>query len=78
MAEQDPLVGPADETIRVVPASGYRLAPTVRRFRLINDADGAISECLLGRCQVGSHAGAEVQLADATVSRFHCEVLIEG
>ncbi len=78
MAEHDPLVGPADETIRVVPASGYRLAPTVRRFRLINDADGSISECLLGRCQVGSHAGAEVQLPDATVSRFHCEVLIEG
>ncbi|MER2563161.1 MAG: sigma 54-interacting transcriptional regulator [Myxococcaceae bacterium] len=78
MAEHDPLAGPAEETIRVVPPSGYQLAPTVRRFRLINDVTGAESECLLGRCQVGAHAGAEVQLADATVSRFHCEVLIEG
>jgi DNA-binding NtrC family response regulator len=69
---------PPDETIKVAPASGYRLAPTVRRFRLINEADQAVSECVLGRCQVGSHAGAEVQLADPTVSRFHCEVFIEG
>jgi len=68
----------AEETIKVAPASGYRLAPTVRRFRLINEADQSVSECVLGKCQIGSHAAAEVQLADATVSRFHCEVIIEG
>jgi two-component system, NtrC family, response regulator GlrR len=74
----NPLLGDADATIRVVPQSGYRLAPTVRRFRLINEADQTPHECLLGRCQLGSHAGAEVQLTDPTVSRFHCEVVIEG
>jgi len=73
-----PGLGGAEETIKVAPTSGYRLAPTVRRFRLINEADQAVSECVLGRCQIGSHAGAEVQLADPTVSRFHCEVIIEG
>jgi DNA-binding NtrC family response regulator len=78
MAERDDLAGPADETIRVVPGSGYRLAPTVRRFRLFDEATSAPFECLLGRCQVGSHAGAEVQLSDPTVSRFHCEVFVEG
>jgi DNA-binding NtrC family response regulator len=74
----DPLRGSPDETIRVAPSSGYRFAPTVRRFRLIDESTQHTFECLLGRCQLGSHAGNEVQLADPTVSRFHCEVLVEG
>ncbi|MDP3235945.1 MAG: sigma 54-interacting transcriptional regulator [Myxococcales bacterium] len=72
------VTGAADETIRVVPASGYRLAPTVRRFRLTNEGDQTDTEFLTGRCQVGSHAGAELQLTDPTVSRFHCEIVVEG
>jgi two-component system, NtrC family, response regulator GlrR len=70
--------GAADETIRVVPAPDARLAPTVRRFRLTNEGDQTSSEFLTGRCQVGSHVGAELQLADPTVSRFHCEIVVEG
>ncbi|MBE2249816.1 MAG: sigma 54-interacting transcriptional regulator [Myxococcus sp.] len=75
---QKPPAGDALETVRVTPAPGEQLAPTVRRFRLTNEGDRSVTEVLTGRCQVGSHAGAELQLTDPTVSRFHCELVVEG
>jgi two-component system, NtrC family, response regulator GlrR len=67
-----------EDTIRVLPASGARVAATVRRFRLVNEGDESTFECVSGRCQVGSHPGNELQLFDPATSRFHAEVSLEG
>ncbi len=67
-----------EDTIRVLPSRSSRLATTVQRFRLVNEGDESIFECLSGTCQVGSHPGNELQVFDPATSRFHAEVTLEG
>ncbi len=62
-----------DDTFRA-PASGYRLAPLVRRFRLVGPPS---FECTSGNCQVGSHQSNDAVIELPQVSRFHCEVRID-
>jgi DNA-binding NtrC family response regulator len=54
-------------------------AGAVRRFRLTvmeGAAKGATWESRSDRCSVGSHEMNDLALADPTVSRFHCEILM--
>jgi len=53
--------------------------PEVRRFRLTvleGPARGAVWESDGDRCSIGSGEGNAVVLADPTVSRFHCEIIV--
>jgi two-component system, NtrC family, response regulator GlrR len=53
---------------------------TVRRFRIAVAAGAEPArawESTLDTCSIGSHSLNDFVLADATVSRFHCEVKIE-
>src|SRR5438094_10125071 len=57
------------------PATGQ-----VQKFRLTivdGAAAGRVWESNGDRCSIGSHQMNDVQLDDATVSRFHCEVKME-
>ena len=52
----------------------------VRRFQL-NVVDGAVPSSWQSagdRCSIGSHPSNDLVIDDSTVSRFHCEVLIDG
>jgi DNA-binding NtrC family response regulator len=54
---------------------------TVRRFRLtvVQGPEGGRSRDSRGdRCAIGHHRLNDLVIADPTVSRFHCEVLIEN
>jgi len=62
------------DTLRVSGGTGYQVAPTVRSFRIVGQRT---AEFTGGRCQIGTHEGNDVVVADPTVSRFHCEVRIE-
>src|SRR5260370_15498991 len=53
----------------------------VRRFRLtiVKGPDaGRSRESRVDRCSIGHHALNDFVVKDATVSRFHCEVLVEN
>ncbi len=55
--------------------------PTIRHFfldRLEGEATKATFENSVERCSIGSLARNDVVVDDPTVSRFHCEIFIEG
>src|SRR5579864_3664046 len=60
----------ADETTDSPITSGFRLT-------VIDGGEGTF-EGQGARCAVGTHESNDLRLADPKVSRFHCEVLIDG
>ncbi|WP_437994755.1 sigma 54-interacting transcriptional regulator [Sorangium sp. So ce185] len=55
-------------------------AGMVRRFRVElveGPAKGAVWDSSADRCSIGSSEGNDLVVADATVSRFHCEIRID-
>jgi DNA-binding NtrC family response regulator len=62
--------------------AGPRLAAkgTVRRFRLTvveGPARGATWQSTTDRCSIGSHIRNDLIIEDPTVSRFHCEIIVD-
>jgi DNA-binding NtrC family response regulator len=56
-------------------------AGTIRRFKLTvldGPEPGRSKDPRAGRCSIGHHALNDLVVKDATVSRFHCEVWIDG
>ena len=54
---------------------------SVRRLRVIGvdgPADGIYWESDGDRCAIGSHRSNDVVIEDPTVSRFHCEIRVDG
>jgi two-component system response regulator GlrR len=54
---------------------------TVRRFRLTvveGPARGLVWQSTTDRCSIGAHHGNDIILDDPTVSRCHCEVMVDG
>jgi DNA-binding NtrC family response regulator len=57
-----------------------RRTPSVRGFRLTVVAGpdkGKTLDSRSGRCAIGTHPANELTLTDPTVSRFHCELLVD-
>jgi two-component system, NtrC family, response regulator GlrR len=52
-------------------------APTVRRLRLLDPAGKVIADLGVPRSSIGQHPSNDVVLADRTISRFHCEILLD-
>jgi len=53
----------------------------VRRFRLTvaeGAATGQRHDSVGDRCSIGSQPGNDLHVADPTVSRYHCEIVIDG
>jgi DNA-binding NtrC family response regulator len=57
------------------------LGSEVRRFRL-RGLDGILAgkvfDSASDRLQIGSHPSNQIQIRDRTISRFHCELYVEG
>ena len=49
----------------------------VRQFRLVRGGSPQTWEISSARCSIGSHASNDVVLSERTVSRFHCELLLD-
>ncbi len=76
LTAEDRLGKPDDKTLPVT--SGFRVGPWVQGFDL-HAVDGKEHvEVTSGVAQVGSDASNDLQLQHPTVSRFHCEVKLEG
>ncbi len=51
--------------------------PTASGFRLTVPDTGAVRD-FSGRATIGTHESNDLKLADSKVSRFHCEVVLDG
>ncbi len=51
---------------------------TVRRLRLLDAAGQVVGDLAKPRSSIGHQAANDVVLGDKTVSRFHCEILLDG
>ncbi len=80
MSEPPPSAPPAPAPPPATVEYGGVRAPGVRGFALIvaEGAPAATWRSRGPRATVGSHPGNDLVLADATVSRFHCELTVEG
>jgi two-component system, NtrC family, response regulator GlrR len=73
--------GDDSEPVETLPVADSPPLGTVLRFRLsvIEGPDrGRHRESRSGRCTIGSHRLNDLVIKDPTVSRFHCEVLVDG
>ena len=52
--------------------------PAVRRLRLLDAAGQVIGDFAKPRSSIGQHSSNDLVLPDRTVSRFHCEILLDG
>jgi two-component system, NtrC family, response regulator GlrR len=83
VSQSTPPEGPNDRTpgaTQVVMMEG-RSHVLVRRFRLqvVSGPDAGMSFVSSGeRTTIGTHGSCQMVLHDPTVSRFHCEIVIEG
>ncbi|AUX23391.1 ATPase AAA [Sorangium cellulosum] len=69
------------ETLTHPGSPGSDGAGAVRRFRLElveGPARGTVWDSSADRCSLGSSDGNDLVIADPTVSRFHCEIHIDG
>jgi len=76
MVQEDPR---GAETIPIYAADSGELK--VRRFRMVaadGPSRGRAWESSLDRCAIGSDPSNDIVVDDATVSRFHCEVRLDG
>ena len=72
---------PGVETVAHTEGRPAARPATVRRFRLTvieGPARGVTWESTGDRCSIGSHNSNHLILEDPTVSRFHCEIVIDG
>jgi DNA-binding NtrC family response regulator len=74
--------GPAKAAAATVTHAEARSAPkgTVRRFRLTvveGPARGVAWQSTGDRCSIGSHHRNDLIVDDPTVSRFHCEIVVD-
>ena len=53
-------------------------APTASGFRLTIVDDGRTYEGTSSRCAIGTHESNDLRLEDPRVSRFHCEIVLDG
>jgi two-component system response regulator GlrR len=53
-------------------------APTASGFRITVLDDGRTYDASSARCAIGTHESNDVKLADPRVSRFHCEIVLDG
>jgi two-component system, NtrC family, response regulator GlrR len=74
-----------DARTTTLPFGGAKLAfgpGTVRRFRLTvvegGPKPGLTVESSGDRCSIGFHPSNDMNIEDATVSRFHCEIRMDG
>jgi two-component system, NtrC family, response regulator GlrR len=73
-ARQAP-IDDVNATVRV--GSSAPALASVRRFALLNLTTGVRQELELKRCQIGSHVSNDVVVDSPTVSRFHCEIVVD-
>lgn len=74
-----------DKARKGAPTAAYGESPLVakgaaRRFRLVvieGPARGVTWQSSTDRCAIGSQAGNDLVIDDTTVSRFHCEVVLD-
>src|SRR5882672_3329374 len=59
-------------TDRAAPAS-----PAVRRLRLLDATGQVVGDLARPRSSIGQQPANDLVLADKTVSRFHCEILLD-
>jgi two-component system, NtrC family, response regulator GlrR len=52
--------------------------PTATGFRVTVIDGDATFEGTTGRCAIGTHEANDLRLTDTKVSRFHCEVIVDG
>src|SRR5216684_1976537 len=52
-------------------------APAVRRLRLLDQAGKVVADLAVSRSSLGQDSSNDVVLADRTISRFHCEILLD-
>jgi pSer/pThr/pTyr-binding forkhead associated (FHA) protein len=52
-------------------------APAVRRLRLLDANGSAVADLAVPRSSLGQHESNDVVLDDPTISRFHCELLLD-
>jgi len=76
---------PMDARTTTLPFGGAKLAfgpGTVRRFRLSvvegGPKGGLTCESSGDRCSIGFHPSNDLNIEDPTVSRFHCEIRMDG
>jgi DNA-binding NtrC family response regulator len=74
-----------DARTTTLPFAGPRLAfgpGTVRKFRLTvvegGPKPGLSAESSSDRCSIGFHPSNDLNIEDPTVSRFHCEIRLDG
>ncbi len=63
-----------------LPGGPRILGATLRRLTLrvvSGESAGSVYETGGERCVIGTHETADLRLSDRTVSRFHCEILVE-
>jgi DNA-binding NtrC family response regulator len=74
--------GEVGEATVTFPGGASLLAQSaVRRFRIAvvdGPAKGASHQCITDRCTIGSGEGNDLVVDDPTVSRFHCEVVLDA
>jgi two-component system response regulator GlrR len=64
---------PPLETLPLKPSG----APAVRRLRLVDPAGRAVADLVKARASLGQQPGSDVVIDDPSVSRFHCEILLD-
>ncbi len=57
---------------------GASARQVVRRLRLYDSAGQLVSELAKPRASIGQEPSNDVVLTDKTISRFHCEIVIDG
>ena len=63
---------------RLTLAEGDSALPAVRRLRLLDPAGKLVADLGVARSSIGQHESNDVVLEeDRTVSRFHCEILLD-
>jgi len=71
--------GTAERVTHSIPGAGDGGA-AVRTFRLIVEQGSTASATFQSsgaRCSIGSHASNDVAIDDPTVSKFHCEIIVD-
>jgi two-component system, NtrC family, response regulator GlrR len=75
------MTNPFDAKEGTVPLAEARPAGTVRQFRLVvmqGPKPGESWQSQADTCSIGFHESNDFVIQDPTVSRFHCEVRVEG
>ena len=75
------MANPFQEKEGTLPLEEARPSGTVRRFRITimeGPKVGEVWQSQSDRCSIGLHDSNDLVVEDPTVSRFHCEVSMDG